>query len=250
MKPNNVQHCADWFGEAIGALTNRMRATARESPGLHAVRSRPAASARSEALLAALRSGRINHVVPTLRGTAGFGSLVELVDTVEQGWRDGQIGPAEALKVLITAEMIVTGAGELRVRSGPVGRGLIGVAEHDQHTLGALVAAKTMELNGWLVDYEPSRSYEQLFRELAARHYDFVGLSVGHDAALAGLADAIAEARRASKNGDIRVLIGGGAIGASPGDYRFLGADGVCTSPVDALNYLADGRRARRYGEH
>jgi methanogenic corrinoid protein MtbC1 len=116
------------------------------------------------------------------------------------------------------------------------------VTPGEAHSLGAKVVTQKLALEGWSAHLlaEP----ETLLDRAGSEYYHFIGISVGHDEALLGLPDTIAEVRDVSRNRDVKVVVGGAVFDMPQDCYGFLGADLVTTSADTAVRYLRSDVRA------
>ncbi len=116
---------------------------------------------------------------------------------------------------------------------------LIGLATGEGHMFGAQILAAELALHGWAVDLDLTGDAKTLCNRVAQTRYEAVGLSVGHDDALHGLADLVADLRHSSCHGGISVMLGGAALVEPRTQYRFLGADVVVLTAAEAMVWLS-----------
>ncbi len=79
---------------------------------------------------------------------------------------------------------------------------------------------------GWKVSVVHDSTMDALEAKLAGRHFDILGLSLSCTYYADGLIEAIARLRKASRNPDLAVLLGGPTIAADQALARQWGADG------------------------
>ncbi|MBB4196832.1 methanogenic corrinoid protein MtbC1 [Rhodoblastus sphagnicola] len=118
---------------------------------------------------------------------------------------------------------------------------LMRVAPGERHTLGAEVAEAAFRDLGWRVSRGEARG---IGAQLAREWHDFVGFSLGCDRHVESLSHAIAEARAASRNPRLLVVVGGAIFAEHPDIARNIEADFcVCaaTIPVKRPNALVTG---------
>ena len=126
------------------------------------------------------------------------------------------------------------------VRSTSVqGRTVFATAPGCQHNLGVLVVSDYFRSWGWQVSTLLEGRREVLVREVSSQTIDFLGLSVGHDAGLKGMPELIQELRACSCNSAMKILIGGNIFDMPVGEYAWIGADCLVSTPLDALQYCA-----------
>ncbi len=120
------------------------------------------------------------------------------------------------------------------------GRILLCVPKLEQHSFGARLLADQLRRAGYHVDLLTDRATPDIFRHLQVARFDILGMSIGYDESLLGLADVIAEARRVSKNPHIRVALGGSLFNGDVAGYGFLNADVVVGATEDPMAYFRD----------
>ncbi|WP_294533307.1 cobalamin B12-binding domain-containing protein [uncultured Rhodoblastus sp.] len=99
---------------------------------------------------------------------------------------------------------------------------LVQVAPGETHTLGVDIAEALFRGSGWSVDRGEGRGFQA---ELAEHWRDVVGFSLSCDRHIDSLKRAIAEAREASRNPGLVVLVGGPIFAEHLGLAAKLGAD-------------------------
>jgi len=180
--------------------------------------------------------------------------FVPLIRRVDARWQRDEIGFGDLAFVFFQVRRLID---LLREPAAPVaawggglamGRILLGMAPGEGHTFGIQIVCGELTMQGWQVDIVRDANPGALHRQLEARAYDCVGLTVGHDGALDGLADLIASARIVSCNPAISVIVGGAALVEPVSRYNFLGADRICLTTSDAAMWLAS-RHARTFAE-
>lgn len=165
----------------------------------------------------------------------------------EQAWRLGLLGFDEAVAVFAGLEQMLRRPDR---RRGPAATDVtrhmvLFVPAAEQHSLGARVAAMHLGRPGLDVRVETGATPAAMQDTVATAPVDAVGLSIGTDAALAGLAETIARLRRAARNPHLPVVLGGAALTLPPAAYGFAGADLVTNDCAAAAAFLA-GHRAGR----
>jgi methanogenic corrinoid protein MtbC1 len=121
---------------------------------------------------------------------------------------------------------------------------LLTTACEDQHIFGVIMVAEFFRKAGWLVNMEPGTSLAEMERIIAKQHYDVLGLSLARDLSTEEISKEISSLRLASKNKDLKVIIGGGSIERNISIVREFGADSYSTdaskAPEAARSLLAD----------
>ena len=108
-------------------------------------------------------------------------------------------------------------------------------APGSQHTLGLFMVAEFFRRAGWDVWGEPSAAVDELVEAVRDEWFDLIGFSVGASSQLDGLGSVILALRQASRNPDIRVLIGGPVVTHSPEVQVRVGADAMAIDAPQAL---------------
>lgn len=148
-------------------------------------------------------------------------------------WEDDRISFTEVTIGLcrlhqVLREQSAPGPTDTAVAGGAPGPGiLLATACGDQHVFGVVMVAEFFRRASWRVWSEPGASRSEIEALLADQHFDLLGLS----AACSTLADAVAEDidafRRASRNRDLKVLVGGRLFVDEPELTSAVGADGA-----------------------
>jgi len=118
---------------------------------------------------------------------------------------------------------------------------LLQVAPGERHTFGADVAEAIFRDIGWRVTRGEGRG---LRADLSREWRDFVGFSLSCDRNVESLSQAVAEARAASRNPNLLVVVGGAIFARRPDIARKIGADFcVCAAklPVKHQKALVNG---------
>ncbi len=108
----------------------------------------------------------------------------------------------------------------------PLGRILLGGAPGDQHTLGVLMVAEFFVRAGWGVAVGPPLGDVDLQSAVGQDWFDVIGLSLGTESRLDSVKRLIVRIRRASRNPNLVVLVGGRVFAESPDLAESVGADG------------------------
>lgn len=104
----------------------------------------------------------------------------------------------------------------------------------EQHVLGLRMVEEFLMRDGWQVRCTSVASGDHLRQLVAAELYDFVGFSLSGERLLPALRSAIRDVRAASRNRDVRIMVGG---------VVFAGQD-CGTPPVDADALVSDAQEA------
>ena len=123
---------------------------------------------------------------------------------------------------------------------------LLATACEDQHVFGILMVAEFFRKDGWHVRCEPGASTEELARIVSVQNFDVIGLSIARSIAKDKIANVVQSMRKASKNNDTKIFLGGALISRDESIAQSVGADGACTdaalAPSAAMSLLADTR--------
>lgn len=247
--------CADWMGSALIQFIASARRSAielalmRASTGARQHARQQTCSLEAERLLELSLNGDVATLGERL-GSRQLDAPAALDDTIvrlEEKWRVREIGFDECLRAVFCLEKAINDVA-MRAQgkpavTHPLGSGLVSLTLGDAHSLGAKVVTQKLGLEGWSTHLlaDPATLHDRVRNEF----YHFIGISVGHDEALLGLPDTIAEVRDVSRNRDVRVLVGGAVFDMPQDCYGFLGADLVATSADAAVRYLRSDVCAR-----
>lgn len=116
---------------------------------------------------------------------------------------------------------------------------LLTPAPGEQHSMGLLMVKEFFLRDGWEVVGGPGVPADEVALQVASEWFDCIGVSVGGDCRLAGLASWIGSLRAVSKNRTVSVLLGGPHFAAHPELAALFGADATA----------ADARTAVRQAE-
>ena len=104
-------------------------------------------------------------------------------------------------------------------------RVLLASVPGEQHTMGLFMVSEFFRRAGWDVWSELPADYEDVVGKARGEWFDLVGLSVGGDHKLEALTQAVAALRRASRNADVLVMLGGPILASNPEIAVVVGAD-------------------------
>ena len=105
------------------------------------------------------------------------------------------------------------------------GRIFMAPAPGDQHGFGLAMVGFFLRRAGWDVSAELGGDEEHVLDRVAAREYDCVGFSVGHERAIAPVAALIREVRRRSRRRSVKIVVGGPMIIGDPTLGERMAAD-------------------------
>lgn len=120
-------------------------------------------------------------------------------------------------------------------------RVLLATVPGEQHTMGLFMVSEFFRRGGWDVWSELPSDYEDIAAKARGEWFDLIGLSVGSDHKLDALTQAIAALRRASRNADALIMLGGPILVSNPEIMVAVGADFIAG---DARNAVARAEKA------
>jgi methanogenic corrinoid protein MtbC1 len=189
--------------------------------------------ARVEALMAAgagVETIYLHLLAPAARRLGAWWDedACDFVDVTMGLWRCQEI--VHALSALIPGAAPVAGAER---------RALFAPAPGEQHGLGALIVEEFFRRDGWQTWSVPALDADELVALVAGRAFDIVGLTVSVERHVEPLRRSITALRKASRNPDIIVLVGGRVFTERPDLAAEIGADGTAADGALAVA-LAD----------
>lgn len=122
---------------------------------------------------------------------------------------------------------------------GAVSRVMLASAPGSQHVLGLSIVSEFFRKAGWQVVLEVSPSVNELCRAVGNEWFDLLGISVALDSQLADLPSLVGRLRRASRNADAPVLLGGPVFTARDFDADAFGAQAICRDAREAMKLAA-----------
>lgn len=127
----------------------------------------------------------------------------------------------------------------VEVHDGGARRALFSPAPGEQHGFGAMIVEEFFRRAGWQTWSAPALDEDELVALAAGREFDVIGLTVSVERHLETLEKTIASVRRASRNRNVLVLVGGRIFTARPDLAAAVGADGTAADGELAVK-LAD----------
>ncbi|AWN54222.1 cobalamin-binding protein [Methylobacterium sp. 17Sr1-1] len=113
-------------------------------------------------------------------------------------------------------------------------RVLLVPAPGETHTFGLTLAAHFFAEAGWEVTTSFDPHLADALERLRTEWFDVIGLALSCDVCLDRLVAAVPVLRRASRNRDLQVIVGGPAFHGRPDRIRLAGADAVVDDARDA----------------
>lgn len=120
----------------------------------------------------------------------------------------------------------------------PMGQGraaLFAPAPGEQHTFGLVIIEEFFRRSGWRTWTELSGSVDEIVAAVQAHRFDLFGMTCSSDERLDQIAPMIMSMRRASRNRDITVMVGGRLFVDRPELVAVVGADAMATDARSAV---------------
>ncbi len=136
------------------------------------------------------------------------------------------------LHELLRVHSVVNRPTERGFAEGP--RILLATACADQHVLGVVMVAEFFRRAGWRVWSEPGAGRGQIAAILSRAAFDVLGLSAACSVSRDEVASEIETFRKASRNRELLILVGGRLFVVEPTLVGQVGADGVATDAQTA----------------
>jgi hypothetical protein len=244
--------CAERVAGAIQSLQHDLVAGAPASDA------RPGADRTVAVLERLLVAGAFGEALALCRGQRAdrrAALFLAVVMRLEARWAHDSIGFADLSLAFFLLRHLIdqTGLPAPAPTPGRQGAGatgglriLVALAPGETHCFGARILAGELAAQGWSVTLDLDALSDGLRARIAEQRFDVLALSVGHDAALHGLADLIADLRHLSAQGDLSVVLGGAALAEPHAQYAFLGADRVALSAAEATTWIFTTFASRR----
>lgn len=153
----------------------------------------------------------------------------DFVDVTMGLWRLQEI--VHSLSALVPGTAVLPGAER---------RALFSPAPGEQHGLGALIVEEFFRRAGWQTWSAPALDEAELVALASARSFDLIGLTVSVERHVAPLARSIAAVRRASRNPDVLIMVGGRVFSERPELAAEIGADGTASDGQLAVQVAED----------
>lgn len=117
-----------------------------------------------------------------------------------------------------------------------VRRILIAPSPGSRHTFGMLMVAEFFRRAGWAVWGDPSAGEREVIRAARDNWFDVIGISVGVEEHLPLVTSTVRALRKASRNPDLIVMLGGPVMVAHPEYVGVVGADTMATDAANAVD--------------
>jgi methanogenic corrinoid protein MtbC1 len=153
-------------------------------------------------------------------------------------WEEDRVSFADVSIALgrlqhVVRELSLNGTHEVPASAGKAI--LFAPAPGEQHTFGLLIIEEFFRRSGWRTWAELSGSLTEIVSLVQTHHFDIFGMTVGSDEKLDLIAPMIMSVRKASRNRDITVLVGGRLFLERPELVTEVGADAMATDASQAV---------------
>jgi methanogenic corrinoid protein MtbC1 len=154
-------------------------------------------------------------------------------------WTDDQVSFADVTIALGRLQQVVR---ELSLH-GPVEEGaasagraaLFAPAPGEQHTFGVVIVEEFFRRSGWRTWTELSGAELEVIGAVQAHRFDVFGMTLSSDERLDQVVPLLMSIRRASRNRDIRVMVGGRLFLERPELVAKIGADAMAADAKEAV---------------
>lgn len=207
-----------------------------------------------------LEAGRVEDLLRLLRGADEQAAEAYLRDLMDAGmtleaacmdllapaarrlgtlWEEDECDFVEVTIAVGRMQRVVHSLGSLFACApagplAPAGRLYLTCIPGEQHTLGVLIVAEFFLRDGWAVDLGHPLDDVDLRGAVRESWYDVVGFSVACDSDLLRLRREVRSVRQASRNPDVRVMVGGRPFVERPDLVRRTGADATAADAREA----------------
>ncbi len=125
-----------------------------------------------------------------------------------------------------------TGAGVSRGQ--PKNRIYLVPAPGEQHTFGLSMVEEYFLHAGWETALDQSHSLPTIIDTVVSQNIDVLGFTVGCENLFGPLLDSVARVRKAARNRDVAIMIGG----------KFISDHPEITTEIEGVTFVADGAKA------
>ncbi|HWA57083.1 MAG TPA: cobalamin B12-binding domain-containing protein [Gemmatimonadales bacterium] len=160
-------------------------------------------------------------------------------------WETDECSFVEVTVAVARLQQLVHVASEaLRLSPGPrpaLGRALVAWVPGEQHSLGLTMVAEYLRRDGWELVVAPAHTDARGLVSLAAQEwFDVVALSAAGDRQIVKLRRLVNDLRRAGRNRDVRVMVGGSLFEDRKDLVQRVGADGWAPDAPGAARLAAE----------
>lgn len=112
---------------------------------------------------------------------------------------------------------------------------LLAPAPGEQHGFGLAMVEQFFRRAGWEAWIDAGTDRDALIAMVAEKHFGLIGFSIGGETHIEALAKLIRDIRRASRNADLGILVGGPLLLQEPLLVKRLGADATARDAEEAI---------------
>ena len=246
-----INECGIWLSEAIDHM--------RQSLGSAPANRSEVRVMQHEKIVRAAVSGDIKallqliEALPNATGTDDSavvgGFLTVVINDIERRWQSDALSFEQVLQGFWTLrrafELRVARDNVSKLEASPTSTAkdapiFLATVPDCEHVFGVLSLADQFSLRGIYVDTCLDTTRLELLDRIATKPYKLIGLSVGGDEQLVGLADLILDIRAKLANPSVPIVLGGNVFVLAEEEYRWLGADRVLSAGDEALNFVLE----------
>lgn len=156
-------------------------------------------------------------------------------------WSDDRCSFADVTLALARLQQLVRELGSVMplratARPGDAPRVMLAPLPGEQHVLGLVMLEETFRAAGWIVWLETGANQRALVQLVSRAGFDVIGLTAASEGFLDRAPQLIAALRKASRNQNVRVMLGGAAFQADARLPLRLGADATAADAQSALS--------------
>lgn len=251
----DTDNCDQWLSESLRALLNsaqaRMGATLASRGDVDAMVQALYAGdlAKARQLMGGHREAHPHTGHTTSQSIASL--ILPAIYELERNWTSDARDYTQTLRAFWQLQTLLhdeVAPGRQALEPAPVradARIILATAPGSEHTFGVQVVHAHFAARGWSPRLLLRTEVDVLKQALSDGHVDVLGLSVGHDAALAGLPQLISELRACSANPGLQIMVGGNVFNMADSEYEWIGADGLARSADEAFSFCQTHSRQR-----
>ncbi|MDP3406463.1 MAG: cobalamin-dependent protein [Brevundimonas sp.] len=174
--------------------------------------------------------------------TIYFDLLSPAAKLLGEMWEDDQCTFADVTVGLCRLQQIIYEfADRVHVENGG-GDGrtaLFALTPGDQHSLGLIMVVEFFRQSGWRTICMPDATAEDLVHMVETESFDLIGFSMANEKWLEPLPHLIGCLRKASRNQQVRVMVGGRVFSDDPRRVAQVGADETASDARQAVQMAA-----------
>jgi len=200
----------------------------------------------NSAFFSAVRSRNVSQATELGKLSDNWPALaMRAINQLDTAWQEDSLSIGEIAEcywtLRRTLDELIASPRLTSRRSLSIGAAVVYIPSSEKHTFGPQMLVDKINRLGWDAQLWHDFDSGNLIEQLRSNHVDVLGISVGTDNRLDGLADLITDVRQYSMNPEIKTVIGGGAICGASNQYGFLGADLIAPTAEDAERFFEKG---------